>query len=178
MKRLFLHKKNGFTLVEVFIVVSILAVISATVISYYKDYVDEAKIAVRKTNEKIVNEAISRYYKEHMAFPKYEWKNDSIEDIGKNINKGLDSVLSSYFINRKVSEILSEGSDSRGYEIYFLVSEPIKRGLTDNVDNSTATETWKMAKNLRIETRDFLVHEIRIVEPDSGITTSTFNNHE
>ncbi len=35
-----------------------------------------------------------------------------------------------------------------------------------------------MAKNLRFTNRDFLVHEVRIVEPDSGITTSTFNNHE
>ncbi len=74
-----------------------------------------------------------------MAYPKYEWKMDSIEDLGNNINRGLDSVLSNYFVNKKVSDILSEGSDYRGNEIYFLVFEPLKRGLTANVDNSTAT---------------------------------------
>ncbi len=35
-----------------------------------------------------------------------------------------------------------------------------------------------MAKNLRFASRNFLVHEIRIAEADSGIDVSTFNNHE
>ena len=157
-------------------VISVLAVVTAISVYYYNDYVEDAKLVVRRTNEKLVNEAIARYYKEHMHYPKYEWKKDSLEDLGNKINRGLDSALSNYFVNKKVSEILLEGSSSKGYEVYFLVSEPIKRGVSANVDYSTATESWKMSKNFRVETKDFLVHKIII--SDSGITTNTFNNQE
>lgn len=172
------HKKKAFTVIEIFIAVSVLAVVSAISIYYYNDYVEDARKVVRITNEKLVNDAISRYYKDHMAYPKYEWLNDSIEDIRNKLNKGLDTALSNYFANKKVSDILLEGSGTNRYEVFFLVSEPLKRDTSENRDNSTASETWKMAKNMRFSNRDFLVHEVRIVEPDSGITANTFNNLE
>lgn len=171
-------KKKGFTLIEIFITLSVIAVVSAVSIYFYNDYIEDARITVRRTNEKLVNEAIERYYKEHMAYPKYMWNDDSIEDIGRKINRGLDSALSSYFVNKKVSEILLEGSGTNPYDVFFLVSEPVKRDVSASVDNSTATATWKMAKNMRFANRDFLVHELRIADSDSGITTSTFNNLE
>ena len=173
------YKKNGFTLVEVFIVLAVLAVVSSVSVSYYRDYIDDAKRSVRKTNEKMVNDALNKYYKEHMTYPKYMWKNDSVEDIHKNINRGLDIALASYFANKKVSEILSEGSDYKGNEIFYLVTEPRKRDSEiGNVDNTSEVGKWKLAKNLRIETKDYLVNEIRIAENESGITASTFDNLE
>ncbi|MBP5470239.1 MAG: SUMF1/EgtB/PvdO family nonheme iron enzyme [Candidatus Riflebacteria bacterium] len=172
------QKRGGFTVIEIFVTISVVAVISAISIYYYNDYVEDARKTVRITNEKLVNEAIGRYYKDYMKYPKYEWLEDSIEDIDKKINRGLDSSLSNYFANKKVSDILLEGSGTNPHDVFFLVSEPIKRDTSASVDNSTATETWKMAKNLRFANRDFLVHEVRIAEADSGITTSTFNNHE
>ena len=172
------NKKRGFTVIELFITLSVIAVVSAISIYYYNDYVEDARITVRITNEKLVNEAIERYYKEHMTYPKYMWLDDSIEDIGKKINRGLDSALSDYFVNKKVSDILLEGSGSNHYDIFFRVSETRKRDNSINIDNSTATDTWKMAKNLRFTNKDFLVHEVKIVEPDSGVTANTFNNGE
>ncbi len=169
------QNKKGFTLIEIFIVLSVLAVVSAVSVSYYRDYVEDAKMTVRKTNEKLVNDALNRYYKEHMAYPKYQWKQDSIEDLKNKINKGLNSSLSSYFSNKTVSEILQEGADTKGFNIYFRVTEPHKRdSLEGNVDKSTEIGTWKMAKHLRVETKDYLVNEVRIIEPDSGISASTF----
>lgn len=172
------HKKKAFTVIEIFIAVSVLAVVSAISIYYFNDYVEDARKVVRITNEKLVNDAISRYYKDHMAYPKYEWQDDSIEDIGKKLNKGLDSALSRYFVDKKVSDILLEGSGSDRYDVFFLVSEPRKRDTSANIDNSTASGTWKMAKNLRFVNRDFLVREVMIAETDSGITASTFSDLE
>ena len=99
---LLLYNKKGFTLIEIFIVLSVLAVVSAVSVSYYRDYVEDAKMTVRKTNEKLVNDALNRYYKEHMAYPKYQWKQDSIEDLKNKINNGLNSSLSGYFVNKSV----------------------------------------------------------------------------
>ena len=65
------YSKRGFTVIEIFIVLSILAVISSVSFSYYKDYVEDAKKTVRITNEKLVNDALNRYYKDHMTYPKY-----------------------------------------------------------------------------------------------------------
>ncbi len=172
------RNRKGFTVIEIFIVVSVLAVVGATSVSYYMDYLEDAKKSVRIANEKQVNEAINRYYKDHMCYPKYEWKNDSIEDLGKRINRGLDGPLANYFLNKNISDILSEGSNYKGHDVYFLVSEPPKKGTTDNVDNSTATATWKQARNMRVETRDYLVHQVIISEADSGMDTTTFNNRE
>ena len=172
------NKKKGFTVIELFITLSVIAVVSAISIYYYNDYIEDARITVRITNEKLVNEAIERYYKEHMAYPKYTWQDDSIEDIGKKINRGLDSALSNYFVNKKVSDILLEGSGSNRYDVFFRVSETRKRDNSINIDNSTATDTWKMAKNIRFTNKDFLVHEVRIADPDSGITATTFDTGE
>ena len=136
------QNKKGFTLIEIFIVLSVLAVVSAVSVSYYRDYVEDAKMTVRKTNEKLVNDALNRYYKEHMAYPKYQWKQDSIEDLKNKINKGLNSSLSGYFVNKTVSEILQEGADTKGYDIYFRVTEPHKRdSLEGNIDKRTEIGT-------------------------------------
>ena len=175
----FFYTKRGFTVIEIFIALSVLAVVSAVSISYYNDYLEDAKKTVRITNEKMVNDALARYYKEHMTYPKYLWKEDSIEDLHNKINRGLDSALSGYFVNKKVSQILLEGSNAGNYDVFFRVTEPHKRDSeSGNIDYSSEVGKWKAAKNFRIETKDFLVNEVRIVESDSGITASTFDSLE
>ena len=171
------HEKKGFTLLELFMVLAVLAIISASAISYYRDYIEDAKIAVRKTNEKLLNEALNRYYKEHMAYPKYMWRNDSEEDLDKKIYKGLDIALGTSFVDRLPSEIISESIDSKGYNIYFRVTQPPRNNGVIS-DNSFYDGTWKQAHNLRIETKDYLVNEIRILPSDSGFQTSTFDDNE
>ena len=173
------NEKKGFTLVELFMVLAVLAIVSAVSFSYYRDYIEDAKKAVRKTNEKLVNEAIDRYYREHMHYPKYMWHDDSVEDLHKNINRGLDSALANYFMNKKVSDILAEGGDTRGNLIFYRVTEPRKRDSEiGNVDNTSEEGKWKAAKNLRITTKDYLVNEVRIAEIDEGIDASTFDHLE
>jgi prepilin-type N-terminal cleavage/methylation domain-containing protein len=171
------HEKKGFTLLELFMVLAVLAIISTVAVSYYRDYIEDAKIAVRKTNEKLLNEALNRYYKEHMAYPKYVWRNDTEEDLDKKIFKGLDIALGTSFVDRLPSEIISESIDSKGYNIYFRVTQPPKNdGIIS--DNSFSAGSWKQAHNMRVETRDYLVNEIRILPSDSGFQTSTFDDNE
>ena len=171
--------KKGYTLIELFIALSVLAVVSAVSVTYYNDYIDDAKKVVRKTNERLVNEALDRYYKEHMTYPQYHWLQDSPDDINTKRNKGLDTELSGYFVNKKVSEILSEGSDVRGNVVYFRVTESLKRDSgPGNIDNSFNEGTWMMAKNLRIVHKEYLVHEIRITESDEAITANNFGAGE
>ena len=160
-------------------VLSVLAIVSAVSVTYFKDYIEDAKIAVRKTNEKLVNEAINRYYKEHMTYPRYDWEKDSIDDVKNNVCKGLDEFLSSYFVNKNVSEIFAEGSNAGGYEVCFRVTEPRRKSSGNgNIDNSSDAGTWKMAKNLRVATKDYLVNEIRIIPKDEAFPTNTFGSLE
>ena len=173
------YSKRGFTVIEIFIVLSILAVISTVSFSYYKDYVEDARMTVRKNNEKIVNDVLNQYYKDHMNYPRYDWEQDSIDDVKNNVCKGLDSVLSKYFINKKVSEIFSEGFPNGGYQVCFRVTEPRKRcSDAGNLDNSYDAGSWKMTKNMRVATKDYFVNEIRIIPIDVNFSADTFNKLE
>lgn len=164
---IFGNKKKGFTLIEMFITLSVIAVVFAVSFYFYNDYVEDARISVRRTNEKLVNEAIERYYKEHMNYPKYLWKDDSIEEIDKKIYKGLDSAFSGYFVNKNVSDIFLESTADSSSVVYFLVTEPLRKDISDNIDNKSEEGIWKLAKNIKNEAKDYLVHKIKIAEPES-----------
>ena len=163
----FVNNNKGFTLIEVFITFSVIAVIVAISIYCYNDYIEDVKMSVRLSNEKLVNDAITRYYKEKMNYPKYLCKDDSIGDINKKIYKGLDSTLSGYFVNKKVSNILLESTGDGVYDVYFLVTEPLRKDISDNIDNKSDEGSWKLVKNMRNEAKDYFVRKIKIVEPDS-----------
>jgi len=63
------HKRSAFTLIEILIVVAIIAVLSGVGFSYYTDSLQESREAVVRHNLKTVREAISMYFKDHMAYP-------------------------------------------------------------------------------------------------------------
>ncbi len=63
------RRSSGFTLMELLIVVAIIAVLAGVGLNYYGDYIEDARIAAVRTNLKIVRDAISRYFKDHMAYP-------------------------------------------------------------------------------------------------------------
>jgi general secretion pathway protein G len=63
------RRTSGFTLMEILIVVAIIAVLAGVGLSYYGDYIEDARIATARTNLRIVRDAISRYFKDQMAYP-------------------------------------------------------------------------------------------------------------
>ncbi len=113
--------KKAFTILEIFVVLGIMAVLTLVSFSYYKDYMEEARQTVRITNMKLINEAISRYYKENSVYPKYvDLKVDSTE-------KG---VLLKY-LNRPLYELLKEIIDGdKEYMIKYRVTLPSIKNIT------------------------------------------------
>ncbi len=61
--------RGGFTLIEMLIVVAIIAVLAGVGYNYYGDILPEARENTARLNLKIVRDAISRYFKDNMAYP-------------------------------------------------------------------------------------------------------------
>lgn len=161
-----LKKSKGFTVIEIITVVSVITVLAAVLIYYYNDYVEDAKMTVRIANIKSVNEALQQYYKEHMSYPKYNWKLDNNEDLKNKINKGLDSALSKYFLNKSVSKMLHEAADSKEVDIYYRVTKPFKSNSANTGDLYNDKGVWKKAIELNGGIDDYFVNEIKVSNSD------------
>ena len=63
------HRNNGFTLIEVLIVVVIMAVLAATVIPQFADSTNDAKISTLKFNLHTLRAQIELYKAQHGSYP-------------------------------------------------------------------------------------------------------------
>lgn len=61
--------KSGFTLLELIVVVSIIAVLSVTAYSYYQDSISTARENVVRQNLQMVKESLGRYFQTNLAYP-------------------------------------------------------------------------------------------------------------
>lgn len=61
---------GGFSLIEMLIVVAILAALAGVGSSYYQDYTQEASISLVKYNLVAVRDAMARYFKDRLEYPK------------------------------------------------------------------------------------------------------------
>lgn len=94
------HKTSGFTLMEMLIVVAIIAVLAGVGFSYYVDSIEDARIATLRTNLKIVRDAISRYFKDHMTYP------TSLESLqGPYLQQPVAELLTTQFQGRSVVRV-------------------------------------------------------------------------
>ena len=69
--------KNGFTLVELIIVVAILGILGAVVMPIFQNHVAMTKESVAKDSLKVFREAIERYAADHGIAPGYQNDNAS-----------------------------------------------------------------------------------------------------
>ena len=60
---------GGFSLVEMLIVVTIIAVLAGAGSSYYQEYTRDASISLVKYNLQAVRGAVSRYFKDQLTYP-------------------------------------------------------------------------------------------------------------
>lgn len=149
------RNKRGFTLIEVLIVVAIICVLGVASVGYYGNYIEDAKIAVRRTNMKIVNDSIGNYYKNNnMTYPKYT---------------ELDLALSSY-MNLPASEILKEACNAEGMDIYYRTVLPLKKtsDASANVNaniaaNASDTSRWKSASEIADDSEHAGQHRVKEV---------------
>ncbi len=75
---------EGMTLLELVIVAAILGILSMSAVSYYNDYMQQAREAVARQNLKLVRDAVSKYFKENLEGP------TSFTQLGLNVE---DSIL-------------------------------------------------------------------------------------
>lgn len=61
--------RRGYTLIEMLIVVTIIAVLAGVGYNYYTDIIPEARENTVRMNLNVVRDAISRYFKDNMAYP-------------------------------------------------------------------------------------------------------------
>jgi len=81
-------QRGGFTLMEMLIVVAIIAVLAGVGYNYYADILPEARENTARMNLKTVRDAISRYFKDNMAYP------TSLESlVGPYLQQSVESVL-------------------------------------------------------------------------------------
>ena len=131
-KGLFFSNRKAFTILEIFVVLAIMAVLVLVSVHYYNENLAEARHAVILTNLKYINEAITRYYKDHNSYPKYvDLKTDSSEN----------GVLRNY-LNRPLSEMLKEIADAdKEYKIKYKVTLPRMRGMAgEGIDVLSSNE--------------------------------------
>lgn len=63
------HSNQGFTLVELMVVVSILGILVAIALPSYQDYTIRAKVAESLSLAREVQSSVKEYYKYHTKFP-------------------------------------------------------------------------------------------------------------
>jgi len=59
----------GFTLIELFVVVAVIAVLSVTAFSYYQESLETSRQNVVKQNRKLVQDALGRYFQANLQYP-------------------------------------------------------------------------------------------------------------
>ena len=69
MKSVAKNTSDGFTLVEILLVVAILGILAAVIIPEYTDYTQKAKESAAKENLQILRSAIERYAIQHNGTP-------------------------------------------------------------------------------------------------------------
>lgn len=62
-------KRNGFTLVELMLVVAILGILGALVLPVYQGHASEAKVSAAKSNIHTIRAQIELYKLQHLGFP-------------------------------------------------------------------------------------------------------------
>ena len=71
-----LHKRTkgdkGFTLIELIVVIAVLGVLATLLIPRVVEVPSEAKTKAMEANEKIIKNALERYYLKHGEYPKEE----------------------------------------------------------------------------------------------------------
>lgn len=97
-------KRNGFTLVELLVVISIIAILTIVSVSSYKTAQIKARDAERKANLDSVSKSLMLYYTDNGKFPK--------EDVFKlgTSNKGLTGPDGTVYMVKTPLDPTNDGS--------------------------------------------------------------------
>ena len=95
----FLRSRSGFSLIELVVVLGIIGVLGLSVSSYIQDSLEEARYVTVQQNAKMVQGAISRYFKENLTYPtsleslQGRYLQQSVKELLVNVDEGNLKVL-------------------------------------------------------------------------------------
>ncbi len=100
--------KKGFTLVELLVVITILAVLAGTALPFVQSYVEESRVAKAKADLEEISRALVVYETREGEYPDTDVKLLA----GRYLNKSpIDPWGSSYLVNKTAGTVFSPGPD-------------------------------------------------------------------
>ena len=127
------NKNKGFSLVELMVVISIIAILSAIATPVYSNYVKRSKLNVVFTDFDILRNGIIDFYQRDSAYPV------NLEDLDMESASFEDGIVTQVrVINGKT--IFDIGDEITGGDFAYILYEP-------NIENDTVS--WKCETNLK-----------------------------
>lgn len=110
-KRCF-YEKNGFTLVELIVVIAILGILSLFLVPSFIGYADDAKMQVAKSNTRTVWSAakgVEALYQYNGNFDESDFANEVLKKLGTSFDENEVSI--GYDANNRVSDVTYKTGD-------------------------------------------------------------------
>lgn len=106
MKKLPIHSKTGFTLVEIVVVILIVAVLTALSYPIYNGYIDKAKVTLGINSLEWTRKVLEDYHLAHGAYPQ-----------AIDFNTGLDPSGDKALIDTLVADLKKSTSSIESYNL-------------------------------------------------------------
>lgn len=143
-------KNNGFTIVELLIVIVVIGILAAIVIVAFNGVQDRAKWSKAQSDLNSINKAIQLYYAENGAYPatatppNWSWRYSCATGVGSGGSAfipGIDSVVDSLpqapcSVTGTNNDTWIYGSDGLEYKLLHIrpnFSDSIKNGIPANL---------------------------------------------
>lgn len=154
------RKQDGFTLIELIVVVAILGILAAVVTPRVLDALDNAKVSGAEAYGKQVQLAMERYYVDNGRYPDPDGNgtanvttgNDAIADLEETIGKYLtinaDNISWARF--EYIPAVTGTNPTPEGYELILELTDSKKEvritatslGVKDNAVAGAVETTW------------------------------------
>jgi len=115
-----LFSKKGFTLIELLIVISIIAILAATIMPNFIGFDSEARIAATKTNLETLRTRVTLFRAKEGRYP---------ESIGELTDTFYyDAGVKKPYLKKMPAELVSDKSGNNEFVDMLSTEEPIVRG--------------------------------------------------